>query len=453
VYKKYHTRIIEEETFPDAEDLLDKFVADVANVDLVCGGVVQQQPSGRIPHPARRERVSKPAAAAASSQPASSDKRKPSQQHWQGHKGKGASVSAVHARTSVSSDQKTAVGDGQVNVDCYISLLANTATAKPNTVLLVDSGATHHCVRDKSLFTEFRPGKHVVRVANGKTIAATGKGEVILSANTSDGEPIQFTLKDVFYVPTLTNNIFSTNRFIAAGSNRKVSLAADKSLQVGSYLVPLTQEHGLVWLCASSNRSPRVTSGTPSLVPTPSTTMSLELFHERMGHLNFADCQRLASQQGVKLTNTKDIVCAVCEKTKQSKQPIQNLAERSTVKPGEVIHVDIKGPIEDAAYNRAKFALVVVDEATRMCAVKDMKSKDQAVNALRDIFNAFATMPGSHPIIVGEGSTMHTDSEAVLKSKDMLAFLAAQHISTRAAPPYTHERNGIAERAIRTLQD
>ena len=93
--------------------------------------------------------------------------------------------------------------------------------------------------------------------------------------------------------------------------------------------------------------------------------------------------------------------------------------------------------------------LVAVDEATRVCVVQDMKGKDDTITALRTIIARFAAVK----IVVGEGSTLHTDSEAVLTSKQMTEFLASQRIVSRASPPHTHERNGIAERAIRTVFD
>jgi hypothetical protein len=82
-------------------------------------------------------------------------------------------------------------------------------------VFLVDSGATHHCVRERSLFSSFRPGKHIVRVANDKTISSTGKGDVRLTVKSSSGSNLLVTLRDVFFVPSLANNIFSTNRLMA----------------------------------------------------------------------------------------------------------------------------------------------------------------------------------------------------------------------------------------------
>ena len=50
---------------------------------------------------------------------------------------------------------------------------------------LVDSGATDHCVRERSLFHTFRPVQTVVKLADGKTVVSTGKGEVHLAVETT----------------------------------------------------------------------------------------------------------------------------------------------------------------------------------------------------------------------------------------------------------------------------
>lgn len=178
--------------------------------------------------------------------------------------------------------------------------------------------------------------------------------------------------------------------------------------------------------------------------------MTLHMFHERMGHLNMADCIATARKQNIKLTNTANFVCDVCELSKQHKRPITDLAVRADVLPGRVLHCDIKGPLETAAYNKCKYALIVVDESTRTMVVKEMVTKDQAVAALKHCIAEFAKLP-SKPILVGEGCILHTDSESVLKSRDMAAYLASMRMVGRCSPPHTHERNGIAERAIQTI--
>ena len=178
----------------------------------------------------------------------------------------------------------------------------------------------------------------------------------------------------------------------------------------------------------------------------------MRLFHERMGHVNTKDCAALAAKQGIKLLETVDFTCDVCATAKQRKHPMPALAERQDVVPGEILHCDLKGPLE-ISYNKAVFVLVVVDEATRVVSTQAMKSKTDVTRAFDAVFADFARHPILKRIRVGEHTTVHTDSESVLKSAALVASLSARGVSLRQSPPNAHERNGIAERAIQTIFD
>ena len=457
-----------------SEDAFALFMADVEVVDLAHASTrsvqapVHVQKSGRGDPGRHRHQQAGPAESVQhSANKKSTQQHQPS--HQREHKGgsankqKSASVSVLHA----DGDVDVVARDGaSLNHDGYLSSLVSQVCSPPTVaalnastkIFLVDSGATHHCVREKSLLTSFRPGKHIIRVANGKTIAAIGKGDVILYVTAQGGQVLTLAMHEVFLVPSLANNIFSTNRFQKAHTANSVSLGAEKYLHIANTKISLLSEHDLMWLTGSTVKSksvinpqttPQTTQGP---VVQPVTTMSMQLFHERVGHVHFKECSAMAAQQGIKLTNTTNAFCDVCQTSKQRKQPITDLAQRPMVKPGAILHVDIKGPL-DIAHNQAQYALVVVDEATRMCTAKDMKSKDRVVDTLKLIIHEMTCLPGGKQIVVGEGSTIHSDSEAVLKSKSMLAYLASQGIAARAAPPHTHERNGIVERAIQTIFD
>ena len=386
-------------------------------------------------------------------------------QHSRSSRGPGKPGGAKVNQTTLGGSPVFGVSDmEEVNDEPYLSTLSTPSTVsslkidvKHQTIFLVDSGATHHCVRQRSLFSTFRPGKHIVHVANNKTIAATGKGEVVVQVQDKDGIAMQLTLNDVYFVPSLTNNIFSTNRFLRSNPTHQVTMGPGdaKLLRAATHQIPLTTEHGLVWMLANRQRKKpgagKTTTGVPSPNVQSAPTMSMQLFHERMAHVNIKDCKALAAEQGIKLTNTDKEVCPICQSGKQRKQPMPALAVRAPVAPGEILHCDIKGPL-DSSYNRAKYALVVVDEATRICMAREMKSKDNVVDALRSVISSFARYPGKR-IVIGEKTILHSDSEAVLKSKGMSDLLAAHRMTARASPPHTHERNGIVERAIQTLFD
>jgi hypothetical protein len=216
-------------------------------------------------------------------------------------------------------------------------------------------------------------------------------------------------MTDVYLVPSFKHNIFSIEHFLAASDSNSVSLSsAERVLHTRDCDIPLFGEHKLIWLPFSRPKSTPA-SGSPSApvadaVPAPAaaapaavpageaaaaavvlpavqTTMTMKLFHERMGHINTKDCAALAAQQGVRLTETVDFVCDICATAKQRKSPMPDLAMRRDVAPGEVLHCDLKGPL-DLAYNKASFVLVVVDEATRVISTQAMKTKAECASHL-----------------------------------------------------------------------
>ena len=163
--------------------------------------------------------------------------------------GKRVNVSAVTVDPfTVPSDEFTSgdeVKDAEpyanVSVQAIVSA-TNSVHTKGNKAFLVDSGATDHCVREQRLFTTFRTTKTVIRVANGKSVVATGKGDVTVFLTAADNnDVVQVVLKDVLFVPTLANNIFSTNKFLATCGTTNCSVQLDNvnsHMKVGTQVIP-----------------------------------------------------------------------------------------------------------------------------------------------------------------------------------------------------------------------
>ena len=352
-----------------------------------------------------------------------------------------------------------AVPDGSTRRDASISAVTHGIKTKPAKAFLCDSGATDHCVRLRSMFTDYTAGETVLHLPNGRTLVSPGRGRVKVQLLDSDGGTVTMTIHDALFVPQLSNNIFSTNKFVSAAKGNRVVLDKEDSALVlpTKHRIPLHSDGKLLWLVvqpntpvATTNKSKKASSATTAESPQPS--VALQDLHIRLGHLNYDDCKHLAHQCGIQLSPGERAVCAVCQTAKMAKQPVASEAHRDLVQPGAIIHTDIKGPVDEASLTGAKLAIVFIDERTRYTVVKELQSKDQCVAAFEEAIADFARIPGA-PIKVAEGSILHGDSERVLQSKQMHRFLAERGISPRASPPYTHERNGIAERQIRTLFD
>ena len=78
---------------------------------------------------------------------------------------------------------------------------------------IVDSGATVHCVRDKSLFTYLDTSKKIaIRVADKRTILSEGVGTCAVRLKSDDGHKHTFVLHNCIYSPHFSENLISTRR-------------------------------------------------------------------------------------------------------------------------------------------------------------------------------------------------------------------------------------------------
>ena len=76
--------------------------------------------------------------------------------------------------------------------------------------------------------------------------------------------------------------------------------------------------------------------------------------------------------------------------SKMRKQPMP--AQRQDVGAGEILHCDMKGPL-DLAYNRASNAIVVVDESTRMVAAKEMQTDKRPSSRCSEVHHLLLCSP------------------------------------------------------------
>ena len=105
------------------------------------------------------------------------------------------------------------------------------------------------------------------------------------------------------------------------------------------------------------------------------------LWHRRLAHVGMRNLQNLLKGNHILgLTNVyfkKDRVCSACiaGKQHQSKHPPKNIV--STLRPLELLHVDLFGPSSWASLGGKKYGLVIVDDYSRYTWVFFLKSKDE----------------------------------------------------------------------------
>jgi len=112
--------------------------------------------------------------------------------------------------------------------------------------------------------------------------------------------------------------------------------------------------------------------GLPSLAADPqifcnkATIDDSELWHQRLGHLNFTDMLKIASKDIVKdlskMEKTGKGICSSCQLGKQTRAAHKKTSGILTSKILELLHMDLMDPTRTASLGGRRYILVIVDD-------------------------------------------------------------------------------------------
>ena len=170
---------------------------------------------------------------------------------------------------------------------------------------------------------------------------------------------------------------------------------------------------------------------------------SLKIWHERMGHVNcdrIKDMLRSKVVSGVSVVDKTNFFCEKCPLGKQFKLPFKKHEKDKNITPGEVIHSDLCGPMQNISVGGAKSFLFFKDEASGFRSVFFLKHKDDTFEALKNYVNMVKNHFGK------EIKILRSDNGSEYKNKNVMNYLKAKGIKLLTSAPYTPEQNGCAER-------
>ncbi|KAG8172366.1 hypothetical protein JTE90_003842 [Oedothorax gibbosus] len=113
-------------------------------------------------------------------------------------------------------------------------------------------------------------------------------------------------------------------------------------------------------------------------------------------------------------------------------------------KPGEIVHADVCGPMQEKSLGGARYFLCLRDDFSKFRRVFFLQPKGEIAECLK-IYLKEARNQG---IVLRE---LLTDCGSEFKNSSVLHVLEAEGITHRVSMPYTPEQNGSAERENRTI--
>jgi Integrase core domain/GAG-pre-integrase domain len=186
---------------------------------------------------------------------------------------------------------------------------------------------------------------------------------------------------------------------------------------------------------------------TEHTLSTANTPLDWETWHCRFGHVSYDGLSKLLAHN---LTNGFEVnesspkpECITCIEAKQSEKPFSQMPNRETT-AGEMTHMDLWGKYEIASINGSYYYLLMVDDTSQYTTVTFLKSKDQAVQCIKE-YLTHLTVRNKMP------QAIRTDCGTEFTNADLKSWCACKGIDIQMTAPYSPSQNGVAERMNCTL--
>lgn len=298
---------------------------------------------------------------------------------------------------------------------------------------VADSGCTAHMSPYQYLFKNMRESedyKSVQLADSGRQLEVKGKGEI---------ETDKGTLKNVLYVPTLAQNLFSVR---AAASNELTSKGSKNGLTFfygDKEIMTAPVVHNLHALKLKPVRQSAMAN-----------SATLKEWHERLGHVTLDTIKLMKQNQAVDdlviNENPKD-KCEDCALNKCTRAHHQTRSTRKSDKPGTVLHMDLAGPSNVESRNKSRYLLLCKCEASKYRMVAFTQTKDQVTNQVKKLINKAVLDTGNQVLY------LCSDNGSEFVNKNMTDFFDSRGIIHDKSAPYVAPQNGLIERDIRTIKE
>ncbi|GKA87184.1 putative ribonuclease H-like domain-containing protein [Tanacetum coccineum] len=179
------------------------------------------------------------------------------------------------------------------------------------------------------------------------------------------------------------------------------------------------------------------------------TTDESNLWHRRLGHVNFKNLNRLVKGNLVRGLPTKlfqnDHTCVACQKGKQHKASCKPKLVSSISHTLQLLHMDLFGPTSVRSINHKTYCLVITDDFSRFSWTFFLRTKDETSAILKDFIRQIENQLNQKVKII------RCDNGTEFKNSEVIEFCGLKGIKREYSNARTPQQNGVAERKNRTL--
>nr|GEZ31677.1 hypothetical protein [Tanacetum cinerariifolium] len=310
---------------------------------------------------------------------------------------------------------------------------------------VIDNGCSRHMTGNMSYFSDFQElnGGYVAFGGNPKGGKISGKGKI---------KTCKLDFEDVYFVKELKFNLFSVSQM--CDKKNKV-LFTDSECLVLSLDFKLPDESQVLLRVPKENNMYNVNlkdigpSGDLTCLYAKEIIDESNLWHRRLGHINFKTIDKLVKGNLVRGLPTKvfenNNTCVACKKGKQHRASFKTKHVSSVNQTLFRLHMDLFGPTFVKSLNKKCYCLVITDDYSRFTWVFFLATKDET----SPILKTFIT--GLENQLSLKVKVIRSDNGTEFKNSDLNQFCELKEIKKEFSVPRTLQQKGIAERKNRTL--
>nr|GEW79255.1 hypothetical protein [Tanacetum cinerariifolium] len=173
------------------------------------------------------------------------------------------------------------------------------------------------------------------------------------------------------------------------------------------------------------------------------------LWHRRLGHVNFKNINKLVKGNLVRGLPTKVFEnqnnCVACMKGKQHRASCKTKPVSSVTQPLFRLHINLFGPTFVKSLSKKCYCLVITDDYSRFTWVFFLATKDETSSILKNFVTGLENQLSLRVKVI------KSDNGTEFKNSDLKQFCEIKGIKREFSIPRTPQQNGIAERKNKTL--
>ena len=322
-----------------------------------------------------------------------------------------------------------------------VHMMASLAHTDLRNLWALDTGCTQQLSHRKQDFISIRPYTGgVIQGIGGSTIQPKGVGTVKLGCNIR-GRRVIMLLSDTLFCPDAGINLISVSQLMSKSGVNITFHPTVARIQTPERTFLANIHRGLYLLNLWSNQ-PRDNIAHASygiMDPT------LRLWHERMGHLGEQNVKRLQEMLTGMVRSNNAHSCTDCILWRLKEKPHNKPSPRGEY-PLEYIHIDIAGPFLVVGYNRCRYWVTFLDDATQLSTTIPIAYKSEMFAKLRKFLAKYKRPERRcHRI--------RLDDSGENRSNEFREWCAQRRISVEVITTDQHQQNGAAESLNQVIMD